>query len=167
MSARKREYSGLDSFFNKLQVTPPEERKTENAVTPNNDQVVDPSVEAEIGRRVNAQRKCKRRKCVIRKAKLILPKPLSGKKKDDTDNTEDSETEDNNNHQVAEENTNPSGGSGAETPVTCGAQYLQQEQGTSLQQTPEDSSPDELAAYFEQILYIPKPMSLMAQMMYA
>lgn len=42
MSARKREYSGLDSFFNKLQVTPPEERKTENAVTPNNDQVVDP-----------------------------------------------------------------------------------------------------------------------------
>lgn len=30
-----------------------------------------------------------------------------------------------------------------------------------------DSNPDELASYFEQMLYLPKPMSLMAEMMYA
>jgi len=31
----------------------------------------------------------------------------------------------------------------------------------------DDTSPDELASYFEQMLFIPKPMSTMAEMMYA
>lgn len=47
-------------------------------------------------------------------------------------------------------------------------QYLHQNCRTDtfvMQQV--DSNPDELASYFEQMLYIPKPMSLMAEMMYA
>ena len=34
------------------------------------------------------------------------------------------------------------------------------------QENIDDTSPDELAAYMEQILHFPKPMSAMAEMMY-
>lgn len=163
MSNKNRESPSLDSVFNRLQVTPPGERKTDNNAAPS--AAVKPvakdddSVEQLIGRKLNAKRREKRRKCVIRKAKLILPKQFSVKKKEETVNTDDAEYD--------EVFLNGGDACTSETPTTCGAQYLQQ--GSSVQTSggTEDSSPDELASYFEQILYIPKPMSLMAQMMYA
>ena len=50
----------------------------------------------------------------------------------------------------------------SKTTSTCCAQYRQ-----TLQNATDETNPDELASYFEQLLYIPKPMSLMAEMMYA
>nr|XP_004210839.1 uncharacterized protein LOC101241383 [Hydra vulgaris] len=47
----------------------------------------------------------------------------------------------------------------------CSTQFLNKR--LPLRETPEDSNPEELASYFEQLLYIPKPMSYMAEMMYA
>ena len=48
---------------------------------------------------------------------------------------------------------------------SCSTQFLKN---SFLQsQSVEDSNPEELASYFEQLLYIPKPMSYMAEMMYA
>eukprot|EP00111_Clytia_hemisphaerica_P000611 TCONS_00001761-protein len=58
--------------------------------------------------------------------------------------------------------------------ATCSTQYMNQQShgGPSHEQTDSDQPPSnlnehELASYFEQMLYIPKPMSLMAEMMYA
>ena len=48
---------------------------------------------------------------------------------------------------------------------SCASQYCNMSNNQYLMN--EESNPDELASYFEQILYIPKPMSAMAQMMYA
>ena len=61
-----------------------------------------------------------------------------------------------------------------QTPVsTCSTQYMNQNHGgppneqTHADQPPSNLNENELASYFEQMLYIPKPMSLMAEMMYA
>lgn len=181
MSTKKKEFSSLDSVFNRLQVTPPGERVNDetNSTTSktkpstrilNSGDVVPPqkddtkSLELLIGQKLNIKRKGCKPKSVIRKAKLILPKKFSLKKENEANEKNDNDTDDEEVPTNEFENVDELN----ESPVTCGAQYLQQ--GTSLPTAAvgsEDSSPDELASYFEQILYIPKPMSLMAQMMYA
>jgi len=163
MSGKKREYSSLDSVFNRLQVSPVEERHNINgdANALDNQQPAgkEGRIEQLIGKKLKAKRRRKTRKCVIRKAKLILPKTFSVKKEDSgLNNKDDSDDE----VFLSDSDSCTSG-----APATCGAQYLQQ--GTTSQSAAGtvDSSPDELASYFEQILFIPKPMSMMAQMMYA
>lgn len=61
--------------------------------------------------------------------------------------------------------------------TSCGSQYMNMtthniiyENKTDSQthhELSEEDNANELASYFEQMLYIPKPMSLMAEMMYA
>merc|ERR1711962_1935014 len=129
-----------------------------------------------IGRQLNSKRGRKAPKSVIKKAKLILPKTFTGKQKqgasachkhNDSDDTDDDDNDDavSIEEDVCLDYTAQTSGNTA--PVSCSTQYLQQ--GTSGQSSgdPVESNPDALASYFEQILFIPKPMSLMAQMMYA
>ena len=53
--------------------------------------------------------------------------------------------------------------------MTCSSQYILNLNDQVPVDIDNNSSydDDELALYFEQMLYIPKPMSLMAEMMYA
>jgi len=159
MSGKKREYSSLDSVFNRLQVTPQEERHGDVKQANGQSGKVE-RVKQLVEKKLKAKRRRKSRKCVIRKAKLILPKTYSAKNKCGIVNQDDTDDDDDDVFHTDSESCTPG------TPITCGAQYLQQGS-TSLTTGTEDSSPDELASYFEQILFIPKPMSLMAQMMYA
>jgi len=197
MSGKKREYSNLDSVFNRLQVSSSATSLGGGAdnVTSENGADHQPvriteSTSISIGERLKRKRKKRTTKCIVRKAKLVLPKTFTtsatkkrrgaanvnnnGKKsqhKDedevDTDDDEEDVFLDGNDSDdfIAER---------PGTPASCSAQYLQQ---TSVSHSSiadpnnsssaDSSNPDELASYFEQMLFIPKPMSLMAQMMYA
>ena len=54
----------------------------------------------------------------------------------------------------------------AQIAVGCGRQHSRL-QGASIQRMNfDDTTPEELASYFDQLLYFPKPMSAMAEMMY-
>ena len=158
----------LDSVFNRLQVNP-ESVCTQNfttiPVTPNEE------LQRTVAKKLKETRRKERgKKCIIRKANLVLPKPLNKytKEKEDAVDTNDNTYCDTgpstdsspavgvSNCQVA--NCPPDAG------VSCGAQHTQQ---THRQLTNDESNADELASYFEQMLVIPKPMSLMAEMMYA
>lgn len=54
----------------------------------------------------------------------------------------------------------------AQIAVGCGRQHSRL-QGANIQRMNfDDTTPEELASYFDQLLYFPKPMSAMAEMMY-
>lgn len=186
MSGKKREYPSLDSVFNNLQVTSVEERQTvakkptcdvtsHQEVTALLDNKVERTKIA-LGKKLNARRRRSRRRNVIRKAKLILPKKFTSKKEndvinddDDDDDGDDDVRDEGDDDVFLSENESAAMQCVRSATPTCGAQYLQQStsSGATAAPGPEESNPDELASYFEQILFIPKPMSLMAQMMYA
>lgn len=48
----------------------------------------------------------------------------------------------------------------------CGRQHSRLQCGDVQRKNIDDTTPEELASYFDQLLYIPKPMSAMAEMMY-
>ena len=51
--------------------------------------------------------------------------------------------------------------------VSCSQEYLFKQRTHMSSDLEIETTPDELACYFEQMLFIPKPMSVMAEMMYA
>lgn len=64
--------------------------------------------------------------------------------------------------------TNQSGKSPTDISKSCSGQF-RQAQSSKIPRGDvnfDDTTPEELAAYFDQILHIPKPMSAMAEMMY-
>jgi len=171
MSAKKPlEYSSsLDSVFNRLQVsssTCGEERTSQQQHSTKKVSEDDHRLNQAIGARLKANQKKRANKCVVRKAKLVLPRTVNPKQ---SANNLDDETSDDD-EKCIDETQSETYLSGASV-ATCSVQYLQQQVTTSTGQSPTadptHSNPDELASYFEQILFIPKPMSLMAQMMYA
>jgi len=181
-SEKKRMDSNLDSVFNRLQVsTVCKEGITGNLPASVNGHIPaidgpDVRLNQAIGRKLNLKRRKKSNKRVLKKAKLILPKTFSLKQNqgskshtnDSSDSSEDDEDCIVEEDEVFVDDTSHTSVSTA--PVSCSTQYLQQGangQSSGNHADTVDSSPDELASYFEQILFIPKPMSLMAQMMYA
>lgn len=54
----------------------------------------------------------------------------------------------------------------AEMAVGCGRQHRRLQCGSVQRLNFDDTTPEELASYFDQLLYFPKPMSAMAEMMY-
>lgn len=177
---KKREDSNLDSVFNRLQVSTVKKEFISGTLQASNGTTVvenetDIRLNQAIGRQLNSKRRKKAPKSVIKKAKLILPKTFTGKQPQgtsaghnhDTDGT-DEDDDDDDSIEEDEVNFDDTAQTSVNTaPVSCSTQYLQQ--GTNGQSSGDsvESNPDELASYFEQILFIPKPMSLMAQMMYA
>jgi len=53
-----------------------------------------------------------------------------------------------------------------ELAVGCGRQHRRLQCATVQSMNFDDTTPEELASYFDQLLYFPKPMSAMAEMMY-
>lgn len=178
----------LDSVFNRLQVntdslclqTNPKNTSPTTTTTTATSTTAKPvennaeeNFQIAVGKKLKEKRrKEKGRKGVIRKAHLVLPS---------TDKQSATETDDNNHYCDVGPSTstsssshlassNSSASSSPDTPVSCGAQHAQQThrqtQGDPAA-TSDDANADELASYFEQMLVIPKPMSLMAEMMYA
>lgn len=172
MSAKKLEYtSSLDSVFNRLQVSSyscGEERTSQQQHSTNKVSEDDHRLNQTIGARLKANQKKRANKCVVRKAKLVLPRTVHPKQSANTSNLDDETSDDD--EKCVDETQSETYLSGASV-ASCSVQYLQQQVTTSTGQPPTadpaHSNPDELASYFEQILFIPKPMSLMAQMMYA
>merc|ERR1712212_552853 len=110
------------------------------------------------------KRRKKANKRVLKKAKLILPKtfslkPNQGSKSQTNDSSDDSTDSDEDcivEEEVFVDDTTHTSVSTA--PVSCSTQYLQQGangQSSGNQADTGDASPDELASYFEQILFIP------------
>lgn len=108
--------------------------------------------QTDMAKRIRDKRS-KKKKHILHEAKLILPKAVTKKMKkynpiveeeipDEVVKTEESLL---NTHSVC----------------SCSTQYLNKTHSSN------ETNPDELASYFEQILFIPKPMSLMAELMYA
>lgn len=133
--------------------------------------------EVEYGRIYCTNKKRRHKsKSVIREAKLILPVQTKNckRKKKQSKQTNDNtfvdnlcacinESEINHNHDTRETFS-------LQQPSTCGSQYMNYSNETSVTTNIDDETTfntNELASYFEQMLYIPKPMSLMAEMMYA
>ena len=56
--------------------------------------------------------------------------------------------------------------SNAEIAVGCGRQHRRLQCSSVQRKNFDDTTPEELASYFDQLLYFPKPMSAMAEMMY-
>ena len=56
--------------------------------------------------------------------------------------------------------------SSAEIAVGCGRQHRRLQCSSVQRKNFDDTTPEELASYFDQLLYFPKPMSAMAEMMY-
>jgi len=193
-SKTRREYSNLDSVFNKLQVS--SSTSLDGCSTPTNENAtshslrISESTSMSIGERLKNKRRKKTTKCIVKKAKLILPKTFTttstttvnkrrgagtlNKHKNnnhDEDDDEEEDVDDKEEDEVFLDNSSDSDVSITETPGTpssCSAQYLNTAHSVAADPNTTDSSnPEELAAYFEQMLFIPKPMSLMAQMMYA
>lgn len=195
MSGKKREYSNLDSVFNRLQVSSSasvgggaDNVTSENGASHQPVRITE-STSMSIGERLKRKRRKQTTKCIVRKAKLVLPKTftttatkkrrgaanVSNNSKNSQHKDEDEVDTDHDDDDVFLD-SNDSDDFIAErpgTPASCSAQYLQQ---TSVSHSSiadpssssaDSSNPDELASYFEQMLFIPKPMSLMAQMMYA
>lgn len=54
----------------------------------------------------------------------------------------------------------------AEIAVGCGGQHRRLQCANVQKKNFDDTTPEELASYFDQLLYFPKPMSAMAEMMY-
>lgn len=184
---KKREDTNLDSVFNRLQVSTGKKESSCALPAANSSGSIGTSylengtddirLNQAIGRQLNSKRRKKAPKSVIKKAKLILPKTFAGKQNQGTsachkhDESDDTDTDDSDDSVSIEDDDvclDYTAQTSANTaPVSCSTQYLQQ--GTSGQSSGDtvESNPDELASYFEQILFIPKPMSLMAQMMYA
>jgi len=176
---KKREDSNLDSVFNRLQVSTDKEFISSGTLQASNGTTVvenetDIRLNQAIGRQLNSKRRKKAPKSVIKKAKLILPKTFTGKQPQgtsaghnhDTDGTD--EDDDDDSIEEDEVNFDDTAQTSVNTaPVSCSTQYLQQGNNGQSSGDSVESNPDELASYFEQILFIPKPMSLMAQMMYA
>ena len=54
----------------------------------------------------------------------------------------------------------------AQIAVGCGRQHNRLQCANVPRMNFDDTTPEELASYFDQLLYFPKPMSAMAEMMY-
>jgi len=163
----------LDSVFNRLQVNPDSTCRLTNPNTTTKPTEDNPQEEFQkaVGKKLKEKwRKEKGRKSIIRKSNLVLPKTSSPKESvSERDENQYCDT-----GPCLSSSLSPSASSSSaiispDAPVSCGAQHAQQtnRQTQGSQVTNDDANAEELASYFEQMLVIPKPMSLMAEMMYA
>ena len=95
----------------------------------------------------------------MRKARLVLPKPVVPAKKTkkcfETENIKEDD------HITSEDKET------LNYQISCSQEYLFKQRTHMSSDLEIETTPDELASYFEQMLFIPKPMSVMAEMMYA
>lgn len=145
----------LDHVFEKLQVSPHKNKSTIFKLNT--------SFEKQFVDKISKKQK-RKKKNLVRQAKLVLEKDLTQNKRQCSSRTNDEEhkTESLDDSCLKDKKENKHS---EECPTTCSAQFLCL---NSVNYNPnEDLNPDELASYFGELLYIPKPMSLMAEMMYA
>ena len=95
----------------------------------------------------------------MRKARLVLPRPVVPDKKPKECFESENIKEDN--YITSEDNET------LNYQISCSQEYLFKQRTHISSDLETETTPDELASYFEQMLFIPKPMSLMAEMMYA
>lgn len=95
----------------------------------------------------------------MRKARLVLPRPVVPDKKPNKYFESENIQEDN--YITREDNET------LNYQVSCSQEYLFKQRTHMSSDLEIETTPDELACYFEQMLFIPKPMSVMAEMMYA
>lgn len=112
----------------------------------------------EIGQIVLKSKPRKNRQ-ILRKARLVLPRPVVPDKKPKKYFEPENIQEDN--YITSEDNET------LNYQVSCSQEYLFKQRTHMSSDLEIETTPDELACYFEQMLFIPKPMSVMAEMMYA
>lgn len=112
----------------------------------------------EIGQIVLKSKPRKSRQ-ILRKARLVLPRPVVPDKKPKKYFESENIQEDN--YITREDNET------LNYQVSCSQEYLFKQRTHMSSDLEIETTPDELACYFEQMLFIPKPMSVMAEMMYA
>ncbi|XP_057314246.1 uncharacterized protein LOC130655496 [Hydractinia symbiolongicarpus] len=144
----------LDYVFEKLQVSPHKNKSTIFKLNT--------SFEKQFVDKISKKQK-RKKKNLVRQAKLVLDKDLK-KKRQCSSRTNDQEHKPESSDDSCLNNKKQNKHS-EECPTTCSAQFLCLK--SVNYNTNEDLNPDELASYFGELLYIPKPMSLMAEMMYA
>jgi len=174
----------LDSVFNRLQVTAARGKQPTKTNSP--DSTVNPKEEFEkvVAQKLKAERRRGKRKCIVRKACLILPnterrtstverelgEEEEEKYSESVPGSSASASSSSSSSSCSSASSNScSSSSTSEAHVSCGAQHVQQTNRQTHGQSSSngESNAEELASYFEQMLVMPKPMSLMAEMMYA
>jgi len=140
----------VDSFSQKLNVSP-ENWKKNNKIFGSESDINSFRFETDMAKKIRDKRS-KKKKHILHEAKLILPKAVTKKVKKYNPIVEE-EIPDEVEKNESLLNTHPVS--------SCSTQYLNRTHSSN------ETNPDELASYFEQILFIPKPMSLMAELMYA